>query len=122
MNEDKDFSLEVIHGEERNITDADEIAEVVTEHFRKQFELKEGEEKADADLSLFLEAGDRIGFMEMSSKLNIPPDVSERTFDGMKDKEVSEECHLESQTLEGYTPTYEEYRDLTPNQQGDPLE
>ena len=64
MKEDKDFSLEVLYGEgeEDNKTDADEIADIVTKHFGRQFDLTADEDANDLTLSDLSSKGDKAGF------------------------------------------------------------
>ena len=69
MREDKDFSLEVLYGEgeEPKKTDADEIADIVTKHFGRQFDLTAEEDADDLILSDLSSKGDKAGFVKMST-------------------------------------------------------
>jgi hypothetical protein len=82
MAKSKAFSLEVLYGEEGNITDADEISKIVTEFFREWFNTTAEDDIRDEDLAEF-SADNKIGeWKKLAGKLNIKWEVAREVLEG----------------------------------------
>ncbi len=73
IGEEKDFTLEVSYGKLENITDAEEIARIITNFFEEWFSLTEEGEQNDDELSRFSELNNRESFLEMAGRLGKLP-------------------------------------------------
>ena len=108
MKKDKDFLLKVLYREEEegNKTDTDEIADIVTKHFGKRFDLTIEEDANDLILSELSSKGDRAEFVKMSTEKKVPEDVAERVFGSLTAEFLPDEAEADVRELGEYTPTY----------------
>ena len=124
IGEEKDFTLEVLYDKLENITDAEEIARIITKFFEEWFSLTEEGEQNDEELSRFSELNDKKSFLEMARRLGIKEEAANNILEGLKDKEIPEEGRIEGEALSRYTPTFDEFKNyikaLNPRSAGEP--
>ena len=124
IGEEKDFTLDVLYGKLENITDAEEIARIITKFFEEWFSMTEEGEQNDDELSRFSELNDRNSFLAMTGRLGIKEEAANSIFEGLKDKEIPEEGRTEGEALSKYTPTLDEFKSyikaLNPRSAGGP--
>ena len=124
IGEEKDFTLEVLYGKLENITDAEEIASIITKFFEEWFSLTDEGEHNDDELSRYSELNDRGSFLEMAGRLGIKEEAANNIFEGLKDKEIPEDGRAEEEALSKYTPTFDEFKNyikaLNPRSAGGP--
>ena len=91
--------MEVLYGKLENITDAEEIARIITKFFEEWFSLTEEGEQNDEELSRFSELNDKKSFLEMAERLGIKEEAANNILEELKDKEIPEEGRIEGEAL-----------------------
>ena len=124
MAKTSNFSMEVLYHPDGNITDPDEVANIVTTFVETWLSSPDEEDGRDADISDFSTKGDRTGWNKLAGDLGIPLEHAEEVLAGMADKPLSSEAKAEAELLNDYIPSLADFngyiKNLNPKSAGGP--